>query len=88
MNPILQLDSAGNFTYNGQPFLWAAFFKRGVATSNPVDSHYFQVPPNDPFVYNGVQYPGGSYVLVDSNKNITVVTAEVFASSFTDKGNV
>lgn len=89
MNPILQLNLDGTFTYNGQPFLWSSFFKHGTATQNPVDFTYIQTPPNDPFFYNGVQYAGGSYILFDSAKTIVqILSATEFALKFTDKGLV
>lgn len=88
MNPILQVDAQGNITYNGAPFLWASFFKRGTATQNPVDFKYMQFPVNDPFVFNGVSYPGGSYLMQDPSGKLSVISAEEFTAKYSDKGEI
>jgi hypothetical protein len=79
---FLNVDASGNITYNGQPFGPMAFLTPVPVSHKPITAQAQYMPM--PFVFNGVTYPAGSFLIVkrSDGQPIRVVSAAQLAEDW------
>lgn len=83
-DPIkLTVTPDGQITWNGQPFLWAAFFQTVAAASRPVDVLATQVP--HPFTFNGTQYQRFDWLLRHTDGSFAAVSNTDYLAQYAPK---
>ena len=83
-DPIkLTISTDGQVTWNGQPFLWAAFFHTVAAASKPVDVLATQIP--NPFTFNGTQYQRFDWLLRHTDGSYAAVSATDYQAQYAPK---
>ena len=80
----LNIDNKGSISYEGQPFLWAAFYPKLKCEHKPVMIQAQQVP--NPFTFdtgNGVAiYPAKSWLVFAADGSLTAVLDAEFQANW------
>jgi hypothetical protein len=83
-DPIkLNISADGQITWNGQPFLWAAFFQSIAAATKPVDVLATQIP--HPFAFNNTQYQRSDWLLRHTDGSFAAVSNADFQTEYAPK---
>lgn len=76
----LNIDSNGVITFNGNPFLWAAFYQTGVAESMVTKVWWQEI--NEAFTFNGVDYAKFDFLVRTPDGVFQAMTAKDFNSKY------
>jgi hypothetical protein len=83
-DPIqLSVSVDGTITWNGQPFLWAAFFQTVAAASKPVDVLATQIP--HPFTFNSTQFQRNDWILRHTDGSVAAVSNADYQADYAPK---
>lgn len=83
-DPIkLTVTPDGQITWNGQPFLWAAFFQTVAAATKPVDVLATKIP--HPFTFNNVQYQRMDWLLRHTDGSFAAVSDTDYQAEYAPK---